>query len=143
CASTRAARSRSSSRTCDDGGTAMKVVNLKSTPRTDTGKSSARRERREGRVPAIVYGEGKDPEKVAPPAHEFRMAVDGGARVIDLEREGSSTERVLLAEVQYDPLGMEPIHADFKRMDPAHEITLAVPIEFEGAPKGLADGGVM
>jgi large subunit ribosomal protein L25 len=121
----------------------MKVVSLKSEPRTEMGKSGARRARRGGHVPAIVYGEGKAPETIAVPQHEFRMAVDAGARVIDLAVGARAAERVLLSEVQFDALGMNLIHADFRRMDPDHEITLAVPIEFEGAPKGLADGGVL
>jgi len=121
----------------------MKVVSLKSEARSETGRSGARRARRAGHVPAIVYGEGKDPEIISLPGHEFRMAVDAGARVIDLAVGARAAERVLLSEVQFDPLGMNLIHADFRRMDPNHEITLAVPIDFEGAPKGLADGGVL
>ena len=121
----------------------MKVVNLKGELRTSTGKSDARRSRREGRVPAIVYGEGKEPESVTLPHHEFRKAVDGGARVIDLDLAARGVERVLLSEVQFDPLGMNVVHADFLRMDPEHEISLGIPIDFEGTPKGLALGGVL
>ncbi len=121
----------------------MKVVSLKSEVRPETGKGGARRTRNSGKVPAIVYGEGKVALAIALPQHAFRMAVDAGARVIDLETEGGPVERVLLSEVQFDPLGLNLIHADFKRMDPAHEITLAVPIDFDGTPKGLAEGGVL
>jgi large subunit ribosomal protein L25 len=121
----------------------MKVVSLKSEVRTETGKSGSRRARREGKVPAVVYGEGKPPETIALPHHEFRMAVDAGARVIDLDIAAHGVERVLLSEIQFDPLGMNLVHADFLRMDPEHEISLAVPIEFEGTPKGLAQGGVL
>ena len=121
----------------------MKVVSLKSEMRSDTGKSGARRTRRAGNVPAIIYGEGKEPETISLPGHAFRLAIDAGARVIDLDMPVRGVERVLLSEIQFDPLGMTLIHADFKRMDPAHEITLAVPIEFDGAPKGLAEGGVL
>jgi large subunit ribosomal protein L25 len=121
----------------------MKVVTLKTEMRNGTGKSQARRARREGKVPAIVYGEGKSPETIALPHHEFRMAVDGGARVIDLDIAARGVERVLLSEVQYDALGMNVVHADFLRMDPEHELELHVPIDFEGTPKGLAEGGVL
>src|SRR5690349_15165676 len=121
----------------------MKVVSLKSEARTQAGTSRSRRDRREGKVPAIVYGEGRAAEMVSLPKHEFRMAVDAGARVIDLEVPGRAAERVLLSEVQFDALGMNVVHADFRRMDPDHEITLGIPIDFEGAPKGLAEGGVL
>jgi len=121
----------------------MKVVSLKSEVRSQTGKSGSRRARRQGKVPAIIYGEGKPPETIALPQHEFRMAVDAGARVIDLDIAARGLERVLLSELQFDPLGMNLVHADFLRMDPEHEITLAIPIDFEGAPKGLAEGGVL
>lgn len=121
----------------------MKVVSLKSEIRTETGKGGSRRSRRLGKVPAIIYGEGKPPEAIALPQHEFRMAIDAGARVIDLDMAARGVERVLLSELQFDPLGMNLIHADFLRMDPEHEITLAIPIDFEGAPKGLAEGGVL
>ena len=121
----------------------MKVVSLKSETRAQSGKSGARRARRNGNVPAIIYGEGKAPESIMLPQHAFKMAVDAGARVIDLDIAARGVERVLLAELQFDPLGMNLIHADFLRMDPAHEITLAIPIDFEGTPKGLAEGGVL
>src|SRR5438132_13984558 len=119
----------------------MKVVSLKSESRQGSGKADARRSRAAGKVPAIVYGEGRPAESIALSTHEFRLAVSHGARVIDLEDGSAPAQRVLLSEVQYDALGMNPVHADFLRMDPNHEITLAVPIEFEGAPKGRADGG--
>ena len=121
----------------------MKVVKLTSDVRSASGSRGARRSRREGRVPAVIYGEGKAPQHVAVAGHEFRRAVDAGARVIDLAIGATEPERVLLTDVQFDAMGLRLIHADFRRMDPAHEITLRVPVSFEGAPKGLADGGVL
>ena len=121
----------------------MKVVSLKSEVRSETGKGGARRSRAQGKVPAIVYGEGKPPETITLPQHEFKMAVDAAASVIDLDIAARGVERVLLSEVQFDPLGMNVVHADFLRMDPEHEISLSIPIDFEGTPKGLALGGVL
>ena len=88
----------------------MKVVSLKSEVRTETGKTGSRRARRAGKVPAIMYGEGKSPEAIALPQHEFKMAVDAGARVIDLDNGERGVERVLLSEVQFDALGMNLVH---------------------------------
>lgn len=121
----------------------MKVVQMKCESRSSVGTSGARAARRAGKVPAVVYGEGRQPEHLALPGRPFRAAVDAGTRVIDIERDGHAAERVLLADVQWDAMGLEVIHADFLRMDPAHEIHLRVPITFEGAPKGLAEGGVL
>ncbi len=120
----------------------MKVVTLESEARQVRGTSGARAVRRAEKVPAIVYGEGREAEAIALPHHEFKMALEHGARVIDLKRT-EGVERVLLAEVQYDALGVRVLHADFLRMDPEHPIALNIPIELEGAPKGLADGGVL
>src|SRR5688572_16341203 len=100
----------------------MKVVSLKMEAREGTGTRLARRMRAAGKVPAIVYGEGRTPESIALSARDFRQAVVARARVIDLELDGSAAQRVLLAEVHYDALGVNPVHADFLRMDPNHEI---------------------
>ena len=111
----------------------MKVVKLTSEPRESSGSSGANRLRRAGRTPAVIYGEGTAPSHVSLPAHEFRMAVDAGARVIDLAGGSGEPERVLLTDVQFDAIGTKLLHADFRRMDPAHEITLRIPVIFEGA----------
>lgn len=121
----------------------MKVSKLKSEPREGRGTSAARRVRRQGRVPAVVYGEGAPAEHIAVDAHDFRIAVDHGARVVDLDAGAAEPERVLLVDVQYDALGLDLLHADFQRLRPDHEIHLRVPIEFQGTPKGLAEGGVL
>lgn len=120
----------------------MKVVQIQCETRSPGGTGKARAARRGGSVPCVVYGEKKDPEHLALPAKQFRAAVDAGARVIDLSRGGSS-ERVLLKDVQWDALGGAVVHADLLRMDPAHEITLRIPITFDGVPKGAAEGGVL
>lgn len=121
----------------------MKVVQLKCVERKPGGTGSARAVRRAGDVPAVVYGEGQAPEHVQLPGKAFRSAVDAGARVIDLERGAAAVERVLLQDVQFDAMGLHLVHADFRRMNPDHEVTLRVPIVFDGVPKGLADGGVL
>jgi large subunit ribosomal protein L25 len=121
----------------------MKVFMLKSQGRERLGKSGARATRRAGQVPAVIYGEGGVSEHVSVPERDFRGAVEHGARVIDLDRGGPGPERVLLVDVQYDALGLALVHADFLRLDPEHEIELNVPLELEGSPKGLADGGVL
>ena len=121
----------------------MKVVQLKCEDRKSGGTGAARAVRRQGHVPGVVYGEGQPAEHVTLGGKEFRKAVDQGARVIDLDRGAATPERVLLQDLQYDAMGLHLIHADFRRMNPEHEVTLRVPVSFDGVPKGLADGGML
>lgn len=121
----------------------MKVVTLKAQSREPGGSSGARRTRREGRMPAVVYGEGQTPSHITLDMRTFRHAVENGARVIDLDVEGGDPTRVLLKDLQYDALGAKLLHADFLRLSANRKIELAVPIEMLGTPKGVQQGGVL
>lgn len=120
----------------------MKVVTLKTETRETDGTTGARRLRRSGRLPAVLYGDGKDAVHIALDTHDFTKAVDHGARVIDLELDGTR-QRVLLKELQYDPLGVHLKHADFVRVNPAVAIELRIPLDLRGVPMGLSKGGVL
>ncbi len=121
----------------------MKVVNLSAKPREPSGTRGARRMRRGEHVPGVVYGEGRPPRHVAVETREFVLALERGARVIDLDMEGVGASRVLLKDVQYDALGRKVLHADFVRLHPDHELTIGVPIEFRGTPAGVNEGGIL
>ena len=119
----------------------MKVVTMKGEARESGGTPVARRLRRAGRLPAVVYGDGA-PEHVSLDMHTFRHALDGGARLVDMDT-GAGPKRVLLKEVQYDALGIHVLHADFLRLRADRPIELAIPLEIEGVSKGQAEGGVL
>ena len=121
----------------------MKVVTLKTEPRDPKGKGGARRARRAGQLPGVVYGEGRPPRHVAVGMREFVRAVEHGARVLDLDLEGVGASRVLLKDLQYDALGRRMVHADFLRLHPEHELTIGIPLDLIGTPKGIADGGIL
>lgn len=120
----------------------MKVIKLESQKRESAGKGSARQARREGRLPCVMYGEGAPATAIEVDLREFRLAVQKGARVIDLI-DGGDTNRVLLKDVQYDALGRKLLHADFLHVHPDREITLAVPVRLRGVPRGVLKGGVL
>ena len=120
----------------------MKVVKLKTLDRESEGTSGARRMRRAGRLPAVVYGDDRDSRHVSVSTHDFERALTAGARVLDLEGEAGRS-RVLLKDVQYDSLGTKVLHVDFLRVNPKRELELRVPLDLFGVPKGLADGGVL
>ena len=75
----------------------MSEVRLSAETRTEFGKGGARRTRRAGKVPAVIYGHGADPRHVALPAREFANAIrHGGANVLlTLDRAGRITDETL------------------------------------------------
>lgn len=121
----------------------MKVVTMKTETRAPDGKSGARRVRRGGRLPAVVYGGSENPAHVSLPTHEFEQAFTRGTRVLDLEGLEGGTTRVLLTDVQYDALGIRLLHADLFRVDPNRPLELNVPVELNGVPKGVGAGGIL
>jgi len=120
----------------------MKVVTMKTEARDPKGTTGARRSRRAGRMPAVVYGDGATPMHVSLDARDFTQAVERGARVIDLDG-GDGATRVLLKDLQFDPLGVKMIHADFLRVNPNNPIELRIPVELRGVPAGLSKGGIL
>ncbi len=103
-------------------------TNLQASSR-DTGSSRAtRRLRREGRVPGVLYGQGKDPVAFAVDARELRNALAGKGAVLDLTIDGQNTSAVL-KDAQRHPVRGEIIHVDLFRVDLNQVIASIVPVE--------------
>ncbi len=119
----------------------MQIATLKAEARQVSGTKAARRLRREGKIPAIIYGHGEPPEAVAVPTRELGNLLEHGAHVVELQINGAPRQ-VLIKEVQFDHLGVAPVHADFTRVDLHERVTVSVPLEFRGTPLGVAEGGV-
>ena len=118
------------------------TVTLKAQPRTDSGSRAAIKLRKQGLVPAIVYGHKQANAQVAVSAEELDRAIRvQHARVLELE-VGGKKESVLIREVQWDYLGKQMIHVDFERKDLAELVRVAVPVELRNAPK-VTGGGVL
>lgn len=121
---------------------------FKAEPRERTGTGGARALRREGKVPAIVYGGRSEPLKVAVPAKELKKALVTNPRffstVCDLELDGR-LEHVLPREAQVHPVTGDPLHVDFVRAEAGARVTVAVPVRFtnEAGSPGLRRGGVL
>lgn len=120
----------------------MEIARLQAEPRQTHGTHAARRLRRTGKLPAIIYGHGEAPEKVAVPVREFSMLVEHGARVVELQVDDAKRQ-VLIKEVQFDYLGIEPVHVDFTRVDLNERVEVRVPLEFRGTPVGVNEGGLL
>jgi len=121
----------------------MKVVEVKATRRDKTGKGVARKLRREGLLPAVIYGGGRpEATHIAIPAKDVRrIQHHHGLVKVDLDGE----ERMcILKDIQYNYLGDVPIHVDFQEVTFGETIEVTVELEFVGTPVGVSEeGGVL
>ncbi len=116
------------------------AVTLKATPRTESGSRAAIKLRKQGLVPAVVYGHKLANAQVSVNAEELDRAIRvQHARVLDLEIDGKP-ETVLIRELQWDYLGKQMIHVDFERKDRAELVRVTVPVELRNAPKATGGG---
>jgi large subunit ribosomal protein L25 len=124
---------------------------LEATARETTGKNEARRTRREGRVPAVVYGtpsespSGKreasaitvDPRALLKILH----SESGANTLISLKLAGGGAARVLVKEYQLDPVTHQLLHADFYRVAMDRLLQVTIPVMLKGDPKGVRQQG--
>jgi large subunit ribosomal protein L25 len=113
--------------------------------RESEGSRAARRLRRSGRVPGVLYGGGSEPVGFDADARELRMALAGAGAVLDLSIDGDKPTPVVLKEAQRHPVRGETTHVDLLRVRLDQAINAVVPLELEGiddAP-GVKEGGVL
>jgi large subunit ribosomal protein L25 len=105
-----------------------------------TGSRVARRLRRRGMVPAIVYGHKQHNQPIAVSREQVWALIKKGSHLAQLQADGLN-EMVLIRDVQWDHLGKEIIHLDFVRVSAHERVTTEVPILLHGTPAGLSEGG--
>ena len=124
----------------------MKEVALKASPRTSVGKGSARRTRRDGSSPAVVYGPEIEPLPIAVEERAFRAAVKtaaGGSTIISLDVDGKRN-KVVVREIQRDPVTDKITHLDFHAISMTKPLHISIPIHLVGTARGVkTDGGIM
>jgi large subunit ribosomal protein L25 len=123
------------------------IVRLSALRRAQAGKGAARALRRQGRVPAIVYGGGEDPAPISLEPRELSRALAGRgfmATLVDVDVEGS-VHRTLPRDVQYHPVTEVPLHVDFMRIGATSRVTVEVPVLFVNHEMsvGLRRGGIL
>jgi large subunit ribosomal protein L25 len=115
---------------------------LESQRRTGRGSALARKLRRQGMVPAVLYGHKEATVSLSIPAGELVKALRHGVRILDLKTDGK-IEKALIREAQWDYLGTELLHVDFARVSADERVQVTVPIEIRGVAPGIAAGGVL
>jgi large subunit ribosomal protein L25 len=109
--------------------------------RTDTGSRASRRLRRQGMVPAVLYGHGEKVVDLAAKREAVESAIRHGSRVVDLH--GAVKESALIRDLQWDTFGIEPIHIDFLRVNKSDRVRVKVPIDLRGDAPGHRAGGTV
>jgi large subunit ribosomal protein L25 len=123
------------------------IKQLAAVARSGTGKGAARSVRREGRIPAVIYGGGVSPEPISVDFKEVNKFIYAGhflTSIFELEIDGRK-ERVLPRDYQLDVVADRPVHVDFLRLSPGSRVRIGVPVHVvnrEASP-GLKKGGAV
>jgi large subunit ribosomal protein L25 len=113
--------------------------------RTEFGSRTARRLRRDGLVPGVVYTGGEAARPFQADAHDLSLFIDGGHALFDLEIDGEGKVPVVIKEEQRHPVRGDLLHIDCQQVDLQQEIQADVAIELSGAEEapGVKEGGIL
>src|SRR5919197_1295378 len=120
---------------------------LTATVREGTGKGAARRIRREGQIPGVIYGGGDAPEPISLDYRELNKLVYAGhflTTIFELEMNGAK-QRVIPRDYQLDPVGDRALHVDLLRLKPGTSLRVEVPVRFinQDICPGIKMGGTL
>ena len=124
----------------------MQQAKLEVQPRDAFGKQSARALRREGKVPAVVYGRAQDTLAIQLNARTFSQFLRTNSEnvIINMEVSNGNTETVIIKEIQRHPVEKRQLlHADFIRISLDEPVTSPVPVVLVGSPIGTEEDGVL
>lgn len=109
----------------------MSEVKLVATARTEFGKGAARRLRRAGQIPAVLYGHGSEPVHVALPGHETFLAVKHANALFEIELDGKAT-LAIAKDVQREPVRNVIEHVDLLIVKKGEKVAVEVPVTVVG-----------
>lgn len=125
---------------------AMEAVKLEAQVRANTGKTYARQIRKEGRVPAILYGKEIESKPIEVSAKDLEklLVTHGVNALVKLQVAGEGEEHAtLIREVQRHPVRGDIYHVDFYKISLKDKLHTVVPIQLTGEPEGVRDGGIL
>jgi large subunit ribosomal protein L25 len=125
----------------------LETVEVPVKARKPGNKRDAGRLRRNGELPGVVYGLGKQENTLAVDARQLRAKVRklDGSHLIRLKSVDTALDGriVLIKEVQYHPVTHDIFHLDFYEVDMTRKITVMIPLNYVGRPEGVVQGGVL
>jgi len=127
--------------------TTLEQNTLEAEPRDAGTKNHARRVRREGKIPGVVYGAGKDALPVSvDPRHVLRIlrSDSGHNTIFDLALNGGERTKAMIVDWQYEPIKGHLLHIDLKRIAMDKALRVSVPIVLQGVAAGVkTEGGIL
>lgn len=126
----------------------VQTVRIEAVARERAGKGAARATRREGLVPAVVYGAKQEATLIAlDPRDVVKEVTKGGwqSHLYEVAVKDGPTERTIMRDVQFHPVTDRPVHVDFQRLAPGARIRVRVPVTFlhEDTSPGMKAGGML
>ena len=125
----------------------MATANLSASARTDTGKGVARSLRRDGQVPAVIYGHARQAQSLSINAKDLDRllgSIAAESTVIELAVDGGRSTKTLIKEIQRHPFKRQILHVDFQELVAGEKVTVSIPIVLVGTPDSVRlEGGVM
>jgi large subunit ribosomal protein L25 len=107
-------------------------VRIAAEPRTEFGKGAARRTRRAGRVPAVLYGHGTDPQHISLPGHELMLALKTSNVLLRVQGLSGADELALPKDVQRDPIKGFLEHIDLLLVKLGEKVAVEIPVQLTG-----------
>ena len=112
--------------------------------RTDSGSNSSRRLRKTGKIPTVIYGQGKEPKQCIVDANEWRVIAKLDTQILKASVDNNKALlNVLIREVQYNYLADLTMHIDLQEINMNEAITATVPINTVGTAAGASVGGLV
>jgi large subunit ribosomal protein L25 len=120
----------------------METQQLQVKIKKDTGSLKARKNRKSGQIPAILYGHKQESMMFLLNEKEFSTALDTEAKMVNLKWD-SSEEIAFIKDVQFDTFGRKILHVDFVRIALTEKVTTHVPVVLYGTSQGVKEGGLL
>jgi large subunit ribosomal protein L25 len=114
---------------------------LEMVPRKAAGSRESRRLRRNGFIPAILYGHGEKNVELAAKREAVEAVVRHGSRFVELT--GAVKTAAVVRELQWDAMGSEPLHIDLLRVSKSDKVKVRVPVDLKGECPGQRAGGIV
>ncbi len=117
----------------------MAELVIEARPRTVKGRSKVKKLRREGWIPAVIYGQEMEPTLAQVPERDLERVLHSGGRtqLVQVAIQGDGTHNVLIREVQRDPIRHTPLHVDFYAVSMREKQEIEIPVVGVGEPEAL------